>query len=106
MYMSGNSLQIFSIMMVMMAFKNPLMGLLATNTAFARYESDGIKGQLLIVKATYIALQFVAMALGIWKVNQMGLLPYVCSYLALAVLTVVQNYEVRLAGVGDGETAT
>jgi ER membrane protein complex subunit 4 len=75
MYMSGNSLQIFSIMMVGMAFKNPLVGLMATNQAFEKFESPGTKGNLLMVKAVYVAMQILALALGIWKVNGMGLLP-------------------------------
>jgi ABC-type transport system involved in multi-copper enzyme maturation permease subunit len=75
MYMSGNGLQIFSIMMVVMAFKNPIMGLVNTNQAFSRFESPGTSEKLLMVKAVYIAMQFVALALGVWKVNQMGLLP-------------------------------
>ncbi|KAH8596034.1 hypothetical protein B0O99DRAFT_593873 [Bisporella sp. PMI_857] len=75
MYMSGNSLQIFSIMMVGMAFKNPLMGLMATNQAFERFESEGTRSTLLTVKAVYVAMQLLALALGVWKVNGMGLLP-------------------------------
>lgn len=75
MYMSGNSLQIFSIMMVVMAFKNPLMGLMATNQAFERFESEGTRGNLGVVKLAYVACQVIALALGIWKVNGMGLLP-------------------------------
>jgi len=75
MYMSGNSLQIFSIMMVTMAFKNPIMGMLATNQAFERFESEGNKSSLVMVKAVYVGMQILALALGIWKVNGMGLLP-------------------------------
>lgn len=75
MYMSGNSLQIFSIMMVVMAFKNPVMGLMATQQAFERFETEGTKPKLLLVKAVYVAMQILALALGVWKVNQMGLLP-------------------------------
>ena len=75
MYMSGNSLQIFSIMMVFMAFKNPIMGILATNQAFERFETDSNKARLLQVKLAYVAMQLVALALGVWKVNSMGLLP-------------------------------
>jgi hypothetical protein len=75
MYMSGNSLQIFSIMMVGMAFKNPIMGLMATNQAFEKLESEGTKGKITMVKAVYVAMQLLALALGIWKVNGMGLLP-------------------------------
>ncbi|CAG8962068.1 hypothetical protein HYFRA_00005111 [Hymenoscyphus fraxineus] len=75
MYMSGNSLQMFSIMMVVMAFKNPLMGLMATNQAFEKFSSPGTSASLLAVKATYVAMQILALALGVWKVNGMGLLP-------------------------------
>lgn len=75
MYMSGNSLQIFSIMMVLMAFKTPVMGLVATNQAFEKFESEGTKAKLLLVKAVYVAMQVLALGLGIWKVNGMGLLP-------------------------------
>ncbi len=75
MYMSGNSLQIFSIMMVFMLFKNPISGLLATNSAFSRFESEGISGKILGCKIVYVALQFVLLGLGVWKVDGMGLLP-------------------------------
>ena len=77
MYMSGNSLQIFSIMMVFMAFKNPIMGLLSTQQTFERFETPGNRGKILQVKLAFVAMQFVALALGIWKINGMGLLPYV-----------------------------
>ncbi|KAK8052428.1 hypothetical protein PG993_003813 [Apiospora rasikravindrae] len=75
MYMSGNSLQIFSIMMVFMAFKNPIMGILGTQQAFERFESETNRGGIFQVKLAYIAAQLVALALGVWKVNGMGLLP-------------------------------
>ena len=79
MYMSGNSLQIFSIMMVLMAFKNPIMDLLATNQAFEKFESGGNRAQMLQVKLAYVAMQLLALAVGVWKVNAMGLLPFVIS---------------------------
>ncbi|KAM0261692.1 hypothetical protein ACHAQJ_002144 [Trichoderma viride] len=75
MYMSGNSLQIFSIMMVFMAFKNPIVGLMSTNQAFERFQTDSNSGQILQTKLVYVAMQFVALAVGIWKINSMGLLP-------------------------------
>ncbi|KAK3324773.1 hypothetical protein B0T19DRAFT_238770 [Cercophora scortea] len=75
MYMSGNSLQIFSIMMVWMAFKNPVMGILATNQAFERFETETNRPKILQVKVAYVLMQLLALALGIWKVNAMGLLP-------------------------------
>lgn len=75
MYMSGNSLQIFSIMMVFMAFKNPLVGLMNTNQAFERFQTETNSGQMLQVKFVYVAMQLLALAVGIWKINAMGLLP-------------------------------
>ncbi|ODA77696.1 hypothetical protein RJ55_06298 [Drechmeria coniospora] len=75
MYMSGNSLQIFSIMMVFMAFKNPLVGLMNTNQAFERFETVGDSSKLLQTKLVYVAMQLVALAVGVWKINAMGLLP-------------------------------
>ena len=75
MYMSGNSLQIFSIMMVMMAFKNPLTALMSTNQAFERFQTENNAGKILQTKLVYVAMNILALALGIWKVNGMGLLP-------------------------------
>lgn len=77
MYMTGNSLQIFSIMMVFMAFKTPIAGLVATNQAFERFETETNKAKMVQVKLAYIGMQLAALALGVWKVNAMGLLPYV-----------------------------
>lgn len=106
MYMSGNSLQIFSIMMVLMLFKGPIQGIINTNAAFAKYETPSTHSRLLGVKVVYMAMQLVLLGLGIWKVNAMGLLPYVWSLSSLGVsLTLDQNYEIRLACVGIG-TAT
>lgn len=84
MYMSGNSLQIFSIMMVFMLFKGPIQGLINTNAAFAKYETPATRGRLVGVKAVYVLMQLLLLALGIWKVNGMGLLPYVLMLSCLA----------------------
>ena len=75
MYMSGNSLQIFSIMMTFMIFKTPIQGIMATNTAFTRFETEGTKGKLWGIKIVYILCNCLLLALGVWKVNGMGLLP-------------------------------
>lgn len=75
MYMSGNSLQIFSIMMVFMLFKTPVQGLLQTNSVFTRFETEGTRKTLWMVKAMYVFMNLVALGLGVWKVNSMGLLP-------------------------------
>lgn len=75
MYMTGNSLQIFSIMMVFMLFKGPITALFSVQQTFARLETAGNKQQMLGVKAAFVACNLLALGLGIWKVNGMGLLP-------------------------------
>jgi hypothetical protein len=106
MYMSGNSLQMFSIMMVFMLFKAPIQALLNINQTFVRFESDGKKQELLMVKAAFIGCNLLALALGTWKVNQMGLLPWVVfAYIEFEFSTNFcdQDYEIRLACVGSGK---
>ncbi|KAL1956455.1 hypothetical protein VTO42DRAFT_7253 [Malbranchea cinnamomea] len=75
MYMTGNSLQIFSIMMVFMLFKGPIQGLLNTNSALAKFETETTKTKMLGVKLVYMVMQCLLLGLGVWKVNAMGLLP-------------------------------
>lgn len=75
MYMSGNSLQIFSIMMVFMLFKGPITAIFSINSTFQRLESDGNKQKMILVKLAFVGCNLLALALGIWKVNGMGLLP-------------------------------
>jgi hypothetical protein len=105
MYMSGNSLQIFSIMMVMMLFKGPITAMFNINGTFQRLESEGNRQQMVMVKLAFVGCNLLALALGIWKVNGMGLLPYVphlhfkvlkCAYADL----LTQDDEIRLAGMG------
>ncbi|KAF2662571.1 transmembrane protein 85 [Lophiostoma macrostomum CBS 122681] len=75
MYMTGNTLQIFSIFMVFTLFKTPILAVIALQRTFAPFETPGTSGRLLGVKAVYILTNLLALSLGIWKVNQMGLLP-------------------------------
>ncbi|CUS08084.1 unnamed protein product [Tuber aestivum] len=75
MYMSGNTLQIFSIMMTVMLFMNPLKALSTVGSTFARFDNERTHTRLWPVKLAYIGLQIATIALGIWKVNGMGLLP-------------------------------
>lgn len=75
MYMSGNSLQMFSIMMVFMLFKAPIQALMNINQTFVRFETESKKQELLMVKIAFVGCNLLALALGTWKVNQMGLLP-------------------------------
>jgi hypothetical protein len=79
MYMTGNSLQVFSIMMVFMLFKGPIVAVLSIQSAFERFETDGNRDRLLLAKLAYVACNLGVLALGIWKVNAMGLLPTTTS---------------------------
>ncbi|KAF2864501.1 hypothetical protein K470DRAFT_254139 [Piedraia hortae CBS 480.64] len=75
MYMSGNSLQIFSIIMVFMLFKAPVQAIFNMQSTFARLETETNRQQMIVVKLAYIACNMLALALGVWKINGMGLLP-------------------------------
>ncbi|KAI5854228.1 hypothetical protein BZA05DRAFT_393585 [Tricharina praecox] len=75
MYMSGNTLQIFSIMMTVMLFMNPIKALSTVGSTFSRFDNERTHARLWPVKLAFIALQIATIALGIWKVNGMGLLP-------------------------------
>lgn len=75
MYMSGNTLQIFSIMMTVMLFMNPLKALSSVGSTFSRFDNERTHTRLWPVKLAYIGLQIATILLGIWKVNGMGLLP-------------------------------
>lgn len=61
--------------MVLMLFKGPIQGLINTNAAFAKYETPSTRARLVGVKAVYVLMQLLLLALGVWKVNGMGLLP-------------------------------
>ncbi|CRG86762.1 hypothetical protein PISL3812_03773 [Talaromyces islandicus] len=63
MYMSGNSLQIFSIMMVFMLFKGPIQGLIATNAQFLKFETESNRAKLWGCKAVYVLMQLVLLGL-------------------------------------------
>lgn len=56
-------------------FKNPIQSIAQTNLQFARLESENNKSQMLGVKAVYVLTNLMLLALGIYKVNSMGLLP-------------------------------
>lgn len=71
MYMAGNSISIFPIMMVGMLIVRPLKALLATQATFKMVEGSSSAGQKLI----YIFGNFVNVGLALYKCHSMGLLP-------------------------------
>ncbi|KDN39926.1 DUF1077-domain-containing protein [Tilletiaria anomala UBC 951] len=72
-YMSGNTVQIFSMMAVSMLFQTPVKGIATTQQTFARFASPS--HSLLLPKIVFILCHLAAVALGIWKCWSMGLLP-------------------------------
>jgi hypothetical protein len=79
-WMSGSSLQIFSIMMLGMAFWTPLQKIFAVNTQFQRY--DGSNVNILQPKLIYIGLNLLALSVAAYKANTLGLMPSPMDILA------------------------
>ena len=73
-WMSGSSIQIFSIMMTGMALINPLKALFSINETFRAYEKEeGI--DLKIPKLIFASLQVLSIGVALYKCSTMGLLP-------------------------------
>tara|TARA_A100001035_G_C27398423_1_gene327470 strand:- start:11 stop:499 length:489 start_codon:yes stop_codon:yes gene_type:complete len=72
-YMTGNSIQIFSIYSTGMALYNPIKSMVGVTTVFKRFEGDGV--DTLMPSLIYIGLQLALLAVALWKCNSMGLLP-------------------------------
>lgn len=95
MYMAGNSISIFPIMMVGMLFMRPIQALLSTNSTFKMVENSSALGQ----KVVYVLGNFVNIALALYKCQSMGLLPIHSSdWLAFVEPQLRQEY------VGGGLT--
>lgn len=77
-WMSGSSIQIFSIMMTGMALFNPLKALLTMNEPFKPFEKEeGV--DLKIPKVIFAFLQILSLAVALYKCSTMGLLPLTSS---------------------------
>ncbi|KAG1681235.1 ER membrane protein complex subunit 4 [Nymphon striatum] len=71
MYMAGNSISIFPIMMVVMALVRPIKALLQIQSTFKIIEGE----QAITQKIVYIIGNFVGVGLALYKSSSMGLLP-------------------------------
>ncbi|CAG8661301.1 3979_t:CDS:2, partial [Acaulospora colombiana] len=78
-WMSGNGVQIFSVMITGMLFFQPIKALMSMDSVFERYESPKTKSHLIWPKIVYVALQLLTMLLGLYKCFSMGLLPTATS---------------------------
>lgn len=72
-YMSGNSVQIFSMMVVYMTVVNPLKAITTVNAVFAPYHNP--KHSVLPQMLVFILCQLACTAVGLYKCWSMGLLP-------------------------------
>lgn len=75
-YMTGNSLQMIPIMMTLMLFWNPLKAIFTeTNSSFEALVTEKNRTELYLPKAVFVLCQMATMAIGVWKLNSMGLIP-------------------------------
>jgi len=81
MWMAGNSISIFPIMMVGMMAMRPIQAFMSLGDTFKNIQGD----QAPLQKLAYIAGNLVAVALSVYKCNSMGLLPtHNSDWLAMA----------------------
>lgn len=75
-YMTGNSMQIIPITMALMLLWNPLSSIFTeTSVAFNGLLNERTSSKLVLPKVVFVICQMLNMAIGIWKLNQMGLIP-------------------------------
>lgn len=74
MYMAGNSISIFPIMMVGMMCVRPIKALISIGGTFKQLEQE-IGSRMILQKAAYILGNLLGVALALYKCHSMGLLP-------------------------------
>ncbi|KAF9099597.1 hypothetical protein BGX23_000640 [Mortierella sp. AD031] len=80
-WMSGNSVQIFSVAITAMLMFSPIKALMSMSQVFERYETPSpvkvsfMDSKLALPKATFVALQLLTILFGMYKLDAMGLLP-------------------------------
>merc|ERR1712037_380945 len=85
MYMSGNTISIFPIMMVVMMAVRPFKTLLSMSTTFKTLDGDTGSTSALGQKIVFVLGNLANVALAVYKFNSMGLLPtYASDWLAFA----------------------
>lgn len=86
-YMSGNSVQIFSILITVMLFVNAFKTLFGVTMAFEKFDIQSrkqgtdaglfsfLKDPIFLPKVMFVIAQILTMGLGLYKCGAMGLLP-------------------------------
>ncbi len=73
MWMSGNGVQIFSIMITFTSIVNPVKAVMASGAAFARFADTGVDTRL--PRLAFVALHAAGLLFALNKLEKMGLLP-------------------------------
>ncbi|KAJ1992109.1 hypothetical protein H4R33_001126 [Dimargaris cristalligena] len=84
MWMSGNSVQIFNLVITVMMFFQPVKALMGVQSVFERFESPEKSASrkdisLLLPKIVFCLINILSIGLGLWKCSKMGLLPTTTS---------------------------
>ncbi|XP_019879852.1 ER membrane protein complex subunit 4 [Aethina tumida] len=88
MYMAGNSISIFPIMMVGMLLMRPIQSIWATKSTFKMIETNTI-GQMIV----YVLGNILNIGMALYKCQSMGLLPiYSSDWLAFVEPPIRQEY--------------
>ncbi|MCP9262924.1 ER membrane protein complex subunit 4 [Dirofilaria immitis] len=74
MYMSGSTISIFPIMMIAMMAWRPVKALMNVNLAFKPLQDEHM-GSLLLHKLVFVLGNMIAIAMALYKLHSMGLLP-------------------------------
>jgi hypothetical protein len=74
-WMSGKNLNVFSISITTMAIMNPVKGILNVSNAFRSCEDPDGKVDLTSSKALFVIMNLVWLAVGLYKMANMKLLP-------------------------------
>jgi len=100
MYMSGNTISIFPIMMVIMMMVRPLKTILTVKQTFKSFETgSGVVTNTIGQKFVFILGNLANLALAMYKCHGMGLLPtHASDWLAFA--DPIQRAEYSIGGIG------
>ncbi|KXN82624.1 ER membrane protein complex subunit 4, partial [Leucoagaricus sp. SymC.cos] len=78
-YMSGSQVQIFSMGVIVMLLWSPFVNFFKVNSTFAQYAPSGKDAKafttLFLQKVVFLLCHLLGLAIGLWKCQQMGLLP-------------------------------
>ncbi|XP_020103752.1 ER membrane protein complex subunit 4 [Ananas comosus] len=95
MWMAGNAVHLFSIGITFSALWQPISALQGVGKVFEPYKDPRV--DILAPKLLFIALNLAALALGVWKLNSLGLLP---THTSDWVSSLAPAPEVEYAGGG------